>query len=241
MQDFTGIVEKLKRAEENINNLYSEMDRFFQESDYPTFPENDPELRLKAIEYHSNLTIPPRFSVLTGEIVHHLRSCFDHLVWHFSVGPIKNPRQVEFPVFKERPVNQDRCAAYERKVQGVMDSSVRALIEGLQPYNATDPVDSPLQLIHDFDIVDKHQGLILCVRAKARALPREMRGELECYQREHPELDTAQVASHFKAHGPSQPCIAFRNFGRREGEPISEGSIKLFYYTLGAVGAFKAL
>jgi hypothetical protein len=63
---------------------------------------------------------------------------------------------------------------------------------------------------------------------------------LECYQREHPELDTAEVADHFKTYGPSQPCISFRDFGRREVEPVSEGLIKLFNYTFNTVEAFKA-
>jgi len=76
MQDFAGIAEKLKRSEENIYNLNSEIERFFEESDYPVLPENDRKTLLKAIEYHKNLVIPPRFSVLAGETIHHLRSCF---------------------------------------------------------------------------------------------------------------------------------------------------------------------
>ena len=100
MQKFDGMAAKLKRAEENIDNLYIEMERFFNERDYPAFPKNDPELLAKATKYHENLIIPPRFSVLVGEIVHHLRSSFDHVVWHFSVGPVKDPKRVEFPVFK---------------------------------------------------------------------------------------------------------------------------------------------
>lgn len=244
MQDFTGIAEKLKRAEENINNLYAEMVRFFQVSDYPIFPENDPKLYLQATEYHKNRDIPPRFSVLAGETIHHLRSCFDHIIWHFSLsslGLIKNPRQIEFPVFEERPVNHDGRALFERKIQGVTDPNARALIERLQPYNAADPTDDPLWLIHYFDIVDKHKELILCVTTPAIVLPREMQGDLERYQRAHPELDPAQVARHVNSHGASQPCVSFMNFGRREVEPVTEGLIKLFRYTIGAIGEFRVL
>ena len=241
MQDFSGIAEKLKRAEENIYNLYFEIERFFEECDYPVLPENDHEALLKAIEYHKNLVVPPRFSELTGEIIHQLRSCFDHVVWHFSLGPIKNPRQIEFPVFVERPVNHVGRAIYERKIQGITDSNARALIERLQPYNASDPIDDPLWIIHDFDIVDKHKELIFCGGTGSVVLPREMQGILECYQREHPELNPAQVARHFKSHGPSQPCISFRNFGRREIESVTEGLIKLFNYTISAVGEFRVL
>ena len=241
MQDFTGIAEKLKRAEENIHNLYFEMGRFFEEGDYPVLPEDDRELLFKAIEYHKNRVIPPRFGVLAGEVIHHLRSCFDHVVWHFSVGFKQHIRQIEFPVFEKRPVDKNGRERFEGKIQGITDPNIRAMIERLQPYNAADPLDDFLWIIHDFDIVDKHRELIFCVRTGSIALPREMQGILECYQRAHPELNPAQIARHFKSHGTSQPCVSFRNFGRREIEPVTEGLIKLFNYTISAVEEFKAL
>lgn len=241
MQDFNGIGAKLERADENIHNLYSEMEGFFQECDYPVFPENDPKLRSQAIEYHKNLAIPARFSVLAGEIIHQLRSCFDHIVWHFSTGPIKNVRHVEFPVFSERPVNHDGRALYERKIQGIADPNVRDMIERKQPYNAADPLDDSLWLIHDLDILDKHRELILCVGTPSVVLPREMKVALESYQKAHPELNPARVARYFNPHGPSQPCVSFRDFGRREVEPVSEGLIRLFNYTISVTGEFREL
>jgi hypothetical protein len=241
MQQFDGIGAKLERAEENIHNLYFEMERFFKEGDYPVLPEDDRELLLKAIEYHKNRVIPPRFGVLTGEIIHHLRSCFDHIVWHFSTGPKQNDMPVDFPVFREEPVDKKDLARFEGKIQRITDPNARSLIKRLQPYNATNPINDPLFIIHDFDIVDKHRELIFCVRTGSRVLPREMEGILECYQRTHPELDAAQVARHFKSHGTLQPCVSFRNFGRREIEPITEGLIELFKYTISAVKEFRAL
>lgn len=241
MQDFTGIGEKLKRAEESIHDLYSEMEGFFQEGDYPVFPENDRKLLIRAIEYHKNRVIPPRFSVLAGEIVHHLRSCFDHVVWHFSIGATLADRWIEFPVFREKPIKKTDLARYERKIERITEPNVRSLIERVQPYNATDPADDPLWLIHDFDIVDKHRELILCVGTPSIVLPRNIQGILESYQRAHPQLDAAQVARHFKGHGASQPCISFRNFGRREVEPVTEGLIRLFNHAIGVVEEFRAI
>jgi hypothetical protein len=72
-------------------------------------------------------------------------------------------------------------------------------------------------------------------------LPREFQGELESYQRAHPELNPAQVARHFKGDRSVQPCISFRTFGRREIKPVSEGLIELFNYTVSAVNEFRAL
>lgn len=73
---------KLARARENIEALDSEMERFFKESDYPVLPDDDYDTLMKALEYHQVRMVPPRCGVLAGEIIHHLRSCFDHIVWH---------------------------------------------------------------------------------------------------------------------------------------------------------------
>lgn len=241
MQDFAGIAEKLVRAKENIGNLDSEIEGFFQESDYPVIPQDDREATLKAIEYHKKLLIPPRFSVLSGEIIHHLRSCFDHIAWHFTVIQVKNIRKIEFPVFDERPVNHESRRLFEGKIEGITDPNVRNLIERFQPYNAPHPTDDPLWIIHDFDIVDKHRELVICAGTGTLVTPPEMREVMECYQREHPELDAAQLARDFKGHGVTQPNIAFRNFGRRKIQTVTVSLLKLFNYTISVVEEFRAL
>src|ERR1700691_3819144 len=81
---FAGIAEKLKRANQNIINLNAEAVGFFEKSKYPVIPDTNSEHWQDAVDYHKQLPIPKRFSVLTGEVVHHLRSCLDHIVWIFS-------------------------------------------------------------------------------------------------------------------------------------------------------------
>jgi hypothetical protein len=131
MQQFRGIAEKLVRAKENIDNLDREITVFFEKSEYPVLPKNDPKLLLKAVD-HKNLAVPPRFSVLAGEVIHHLRSCFDHIVWHFSILPVKNVRKIEFPVFETPPTNHDGRKLFEGKITGIANPSVRSVIERLQ-------------------------------------------------------------------------------------------------------------
>jgi len=241
MQQFTGIAEKLVRAEENILNLYSEIDRFFEKCQYPVLPQNDSKALLEAVEYHQNLIIPVRFSVLAGEIIHHLRSCFDHIVWHFSISPVQNVRKIEFPIFDQLPSNREGRKLFEGKIAGITDSRVRVLIERLQPYNSPDPLDDPLGIIHNLDIVDKHKQLVLCIGAGVMVIPIAMEGVFESYKREHPELDAAQLARHFDSHGITLPSIAFRNFGRRDIQPINPGLTQLFNYTVRVVNEFRIL
>jgi hypothetical protein len=83
-QQLFGINEKLKRANENIRNLDSEIVAFIEGGEYPVLPDANGKIPDEAISYHKNRVIPPRFGVLAGEIIHHFRSCFDHIVWHFS-------------------------------------------------------------------------------------------------------------------------------------------------------------
>lgn len=241
MQDFSGIGEKLVRAKENILDLEAEIATFFEKGEYPVLPEHDRKLLLEAIEYHRNRVIPRRFSVLAGEIIHHLRSCFDHIVWHFTVLPVKNIRHIEFPVLDKAPANHDGRKSFEGKIAGITDTNVRSLIEQLQPYKATDPLDDPLFIIHGFDIVDKHRELVLCTGTGARFVPIEMQGAVEAYQRQHPELDPEEVAYNLKGYGPLRPYVSFRDFGRREIQPVVPGLTDLFNYTVRTVKAFEAI
>jgi hypothetical protein len=236
---FDGIEEKLRRSNENIENLDAEVAAFFQEGKYPVLPEHDNKLLLEAIEYHKNRVIPLRFSVLAGEIVHHLRSCLDHIAWQFSSHQYRRDhfRRIEFPIFDKEPIDKDSIATYEREVKGITDPSVRMLIESHQPYKIPDPIDHPMLILHKMDIFDKHRELILSVSTGGRRLSVGMRDVIESYQRAHPELTSAEVAYQFKGHGNLVPYVSFTDFGRRE-LPIILGLMELHNHIVGVVKAF---
>jgi len=115
---------------------------------------------------------------------------------------------------------------------------VRGLIERFQPYNAPDPANDPLLILHRLDILDKHQDIVLCFSAGAMEFPVEFREPLERYQRAHPELTPVEVAHKFKDHAKFVPQIAFRDFGGRAIEPVVPGLTELFNYVVGVVKAF---
>ena len=123
---FAGIAEKLKRADQNIVNLHSEITAFFQASKYPVIPNAEDKEWQEALNYHKNLPIPKRFSVLAGEIVHHLRSSLDHIVWIFSSDTARQLHEnaLEFPIFRN-PMTKDDLRRYERKIQGITNLKVR--------------------------------------------------------------------------------------------------------------------
>jgi len=132
---FHGIEEKLERANENIVNLQSEVSGFFQECAYPVIPKLSDEKILEALSYHRTMVIPLRFSVLAGEVVHHLRSCLDHVVWELSSDSYRsspNFRYIEFPILDKRPAPKDEFTRYARKIKGVQDPDALKLIAELQ-------------------------------------------------------------------------------------------------------------
>jgi hypothetical protein len=160
-------------------------------------------------------------------------------VWHFSTGPKQNNMPVDFPVFKEKPVDKRDIARFEGKVQRITDRNVLDFIERLQPYNSAYPLDDPLWIIHDFDIIDKHKELVLSEPTGVRTFPLDMQSVIEAYLQEHPELNMVEVAHHFKEYGPLTPSISFRDVGGREVQAVIPSLTKWLNYTTGAMERFS--
>jgi hypothetical protein len=173
---FAGIHEKLKRADENIVNLKTEIGAFLNEGMYPVIPHPDSTTWQEAVNYHRSKPIPKRFSVLAGEIVHHLRSSLDHIIWHFSDVKSANVQtSIEFPVFETEPIEKDKIRNYERKIKGIRSPAVLKLIKDLQPYNAgADAADESLLIVHNMDRFDKHRELVIVHSAVSITVPANM-------------------------------------------------------------------
>jgi hypothetical protein len=241
--NFSGIQEKLKRSHENIRNLESEIGQFFKSGKYVELPENDDNLLLEAIQYHKNRVIPLRFSVLAGEIVHHLRSCLDHVVWEFSMEAERrdHPKRIEFPVLEAEPTDKDSISSYERKIKGVVDTRVREIIERLQPYKSPNPIDNPLLILHKMDIVDKHRELVLCASTGAREIP--MNNDIARILAKNESRISgdaaADLALNLKGHGKLVPQVAFREFGSRAIKPVVLGLAELNNYIVNVMEQFS--
>jgi len=245
-QTFDVIKEKLKRSKENILNLQTEVKRFFEESKYPTLPQNNPKLLTEAIKYHSQRQIPLRFSVLAGEIAHHLRSCLDHIAWQFSAEAYRRTHRtrIEFPIFEARPVDKDTTKRYEGKIKGITNPDILKLVDALQPYNSPNPVESLLLVIHNMDITDKHRELVLCISTPAFEVPTDVMMQIIAkYPVAHQNgvIDAAldaELERAVKHHAKIAPTISFANFAGRELEPIVPAMIELNNEILSVVSQF---
>ena len=234
-QSFEGIKEKLKRSRENVLNLEAEVDRFFKESKYPVLPQDDKKLLLEAAQYHMQRDIPLRFSVLAGEIAHHLRSCLDHIIWQFSDDTYrrKHFKRIEFPILETRPIDKDSINRHEGKIKGITNPGVLDLIEKLQPYNSPNPIESPLLVIHNMDVIDKHRELVLCMSSGAINIPHEVIARFIAnhpmgYKKGIPDAAfEADLRREIENHAQIVATISFPNFRGREFEAIVVAMMEL--------------
>ncbi len=235
LHPLSGVQEKLKRANENILNLEREISLFLQQGPNPVIPNDDLEAFQEALKLHAETQIPERFSILAGEIVHHLRSCLNNIAWELS-SPKKrldDPRGIEFPIYIGKPANKSELRRYERKIEGI-PARGRKIIEGLQPYHRapamlTGPRSHPLWIIHDMDTVDKHRELILATAAFDIADVGGIGGIwLTLYrQGDFPEGDIAGLARAFNANCKITTQVAFREFDGRKVQPVIPSLQKL--------------
>lgn len=174
-----GARDRLDRADQSIQNLNTLIGDFLApapivmldvdiEQGTPIIADKDREMYEK-LQKFVNQSVPLRPRVLAGEIIHHLRSAFDHVAWQLSSADLqaKCPTKIEFPVFKDRPklcgIKKKAISGYCRKVEGITSPSALARIHNLQPHLRDDPSRDPLWLIHYMDIIDKHRELVLAV------------------------------------------------------------------------------
>jgi hypothetical protein len=237
--------ERLKRADENIKQLNVEVAAFL--SQWPSFKffcgnpgisDKQQEMLKKYREIALNRSVDPRISVLAGEVIHHMRSAFDHVVWQLSslehrLG--KSGTKIEFPVIDVAPTHTPTCAIpgvnvnklclYCRKIHGVTSQTARARIEQLQPYltMGVNAGRNPLWLIHDFDRKDKHRDLILSMYSISLAPFRRVHSHV---WREHYPWETTPrrviplYTEKVEDGGDVALQIAFRELSEREDKPI---------------------
>jgi hypothetical protein len=158
--NFTNRAElKYARAVHLVNELRGRIDEWTAaETLIATVHQIDPhtvELRLGIRRE------PPidEWSLILGDALHNLRSVLDTLVWAIATldgAKPKNPGQVTFPLTNNEDDWNKRIASLESVPPPLLDR-----IRQLQPWrHGVERTDSMLWLLHRFDIVDKHTGLI---------------------------------------------------------------------------------
>ena len=168
-----GSWAKIHRADEQIGALYAEIkhalrwDRLVE-----AMVSYDPSVYTEPVEGAYRVwakveDAPIRWGVLIGEIVHDLRSALDQTFFALADGPGMDPRDLQFPIFKEEP-NYDRWRApgiWGRKrrkdpMRHVSDTA-RRVICLWQPFQdkarGEDPAANVLARLNEMSNFDKHR------------------------------------------------------------------------------------
>lgn len=163
---------KLDRAKEHIDALDRELNVFFESHS-----------NRQAVEYAFDGTwhiirtdppldepLPPRISLICGDIIHNIRCALDHLVWQLVLVEGNEPdRWNSFPIYSKAEDFASRVRSPKDPKRSPLhgidpDGEAWALIEGEQPYNrwklGEDPAGHMLSGLAFFSNVDKHRTLM---------------------------------------------------------------------------------
>jgi hypothetical protein len=245
---FYGIGKKLERADQNILNLETEISAFFNSCEYPTIPNPKDDKWQKAVDYHKNLVIPIRFGVLTGEIVHHLRSSLDHIVWIFSSKKARREHGsvIAFPILCHNPSSPREIERFERQIQGITDGRVRNRIVALQPYHrGCNAIDDPLAIVHQMDKTDKHRELVLIGSGVNFVLPSNVSPKLAEALSLHVQSkplsmrQQAIIGDALKDYHDVTLTVLFPKFGKRQGQAVIPSLVQLINAVVRIVESFE--
>jgi hypothetical protein len=248
--------ERLKRANENIRDLDSEISIFLApfplipwKGADPVFTDAD-QKAFDVLREHAKSGVGlSRFSVLASEIVHHLRCAFDHVIWELSTPDARKRfgSGIYFPVEKSspecilKPTGKVKHSSYCRKIKGITSLTGMERIDALQPYKRVDPQNSPLMLIHDLDRFAKHRELSVVIPNVGM----HIRGRE--FQRFRMVKDSASGGLRvlgpagppkMDVHGELSAQVAFAEVIERKGEPLVKFLSDLAHFASDAVESF---
>src|SRR4051794_39968843 len=146
--------DRLQLADERFEEVNTLIERFVESRPYELVRKEQNEGNLQVLTFHVNIKqrIPRRISVLLAEILGHLRSSLDHILFALS-DPLPG---IQFPVFLDQTLfNRSGKGGGRYQMRGA-PAEVQTILEQLQPYNrSTDPSRDPLWMVHNFARIDR--------------------------------------------------------------------------------------
>jgi hypothetical protein len=245
-----GCWAKLNRAQETIAELEKEIARYFLGEPKPVRVEgmHSADNRAYHIMAYETTSPPIRFSVMAGEVIHHLRSSLDHAVWAAALRKTAVPAaRIQFPICHKK--SDFERALKDGMLRGTGNDTV-TVVAALQPFTSPTPDDTILAVLGNLDNVDKHR--LLVVTANAANVGHEI--VFEDNPGVHvPKTDVAVTgmsppgrvlvtakgssvfsvffedpAPHVKVSAKLETTLAFEKLGRVQAMPLIEGLRGIF-------------
>jgi len=195
------------------------------------------------------------WSIIIGDFLHNLRSGLDHLVWQAVLASENTPGdETAFPVLTVRQTANRYGKHPLPNVHGGLRSDFRAVLDALQPYNAPDPTDHPLYVLHELSCIDKHRVIhtvivrLQNVRFTYSSDPPETAehiidpdGDDDTRLVVFPAVDKAMAGiDEVNVYATARIFVALDKEGPAKGEGVLATMRNLRQYVADAVAAFEA-
>lgn len=150
---------KLEWANKKIETIGEDWLEFRDSKPYALEAEHRKDTRDLIFKFRTS-GLPPFLPVQIGELIHNLHSALDHLTWELVIletGAPSRSTQLQFPVFLDATGYVKRA---DQKLAGV-GAKARAIIEELQPFRTGEGASSPLWMLYQLSVWDKHKSIPL--------------------------------------------------------------------------------
>ena len=145
---------KLDRAKEHLDDLVLEIKRFYKTNPYDGVIQDNPETQQREFRVTQADPLPDSLAVISGDVLHNLRSALDHLAWQLVLANGGEPNSnTAFPVWRSESKFKSSRPGYAKGVS----KAALDILYGLKPYKGG---NDALWRIHQLDIVDKHRLLL---------------------------------------------------------------------------------
>jgi len=161
-------IAKVKRADERLNALHRQLDRWGEAHPILIGTELDVHTGWHTSYIRKTEPLPARFAIPVGESLYHGRSVLEHLVWALVKANKQTPGDAHsFPVMRKPVPRIKRERRYRDafirthgngKLVGVHPDAM-TVIERLQPYNRRKRPPYFLTILDEMAIEDRHHAL----------------------------------------------------------------------------------
>jgi hypothetical protein len=154
------ILAKIEWAEHHVGNLNLELASFFDAKPYEIVVEHDAQANQEIYKINIRAPIPRTIPLMVGDIVHNLRSAFDHLA--FQLAGSKASDRTAYPIASTA---QNFKAIKKAKIEGIAADAL-AHIEATQPYHSG---YEGIWSLHELNNFDKHRLPVVVMIAQQMA------------------------------------------------------------------------
>jgi hypothetical protein len=129
------VLAKLARAEEHIDLLETEVNAYLAKRTNQVLLNHDSESEAAFTTANETGVLDPRLGIITGEVLHQLRSSLDHTVCALIRKCGNQPTtKSQFPLFYTEPTKKKDIDTYNSQVEGITNAEALDLIQAFQPY-----------------------------------------------------------------------------------------------------------